>query len=56
MDKETREFVYKATLENVCNVDGFPEIQLVKPSEAMAVAIEVEIRLDCHGESSSPGG
>jgi hypothetical protein len=42
MDRETKEYVFKATIENVCNVDAFPEIKLVKPSEAMGQAISVE--------------
>jgi hypothetical protein len=44
MDRETKEHVFKATIENVCNVDDFPEIKLVKPSESFGQAIAVEAK------------
>lgn len=39
MDRETKAFLFKATMENVCNVDDFPEIKMAKRSD------EIENRL-----------
>ncbi len=44
MDKETKQFLFKATIENVCNVDEFPEIHLHKPSDTMAGLTVLETR------------
>ncbi len=41
MDKETKQFVYKAAMENVCNVAAFPEVRLYDPSEETAKALEL---------------
>ena len=42
MDKETKAFLFKATMENVCNVDDFPEIKMAKRSEEIQSSFVVE--------------
>jgi len=40
MTRDTREWVFKATVENIGNVDSFPTLSLVKRSEEIASMIE----------------
>jgi menaquinone-dependent protoporphyrinogen IX oxidase len=35
MDEKTKQFVYKATLENVTNINAFPMLKLFDPVEEM---------------------
>lgn len=42
MSSETKERLFRATLENVMNVDDFPVIRLVKKSDEMVNAIALE--------------
>ena len=42
MDKKLKNEIYRITLENVTNVDDFPEIQLVNPSEDIDQELLVE--------------
>ena len=35
MDRETKDWLFQATIENICNVNNFPEIKLVDPNEEM---------------------
>ena len=42
MDRETKAFLFKATMENVCNVDDFPEIKMAKRSDEIENRLIVE--------------
>jgi hypothetical protein len=42
MDKETREFVFRATMENVGNCDAFPVVRLVPQSDLMKEQVAIE--------------
>ena len=42
MDKETKSFLFKATMENVCNVDDFPEIKMAKRSDEIQNSLVIE--------------
>lgn len=42
MDTDTKQMLFKATMENVCNVDEFPEIKMVKPSDDIQHRMELE--------------
>ena len=42
MDAETKAMLFKATIENVCNVDEFPEIAMVKSSDQIQHQLAVE--------------
>lgn len=33
MDADTKSFVFQATIENVCNVDEFPAVRLIRRSD-----------------------
>ena len=36
MDKQTKEFVFRVSLENVCNCDAFPAVRLIERSDEIA--------------------
>ena len=38
MDAATKEFVFRATMENVTNIDGFPAVRFVDRREELAEA------------------
>ena len=42
MDSEIKNMLFRATIENVCNVDEFPEITLTKPSDQIQHQLVVE--------------
>lgn len=44
MDKETKKQLFEHTLKNVSNVDEFPEIQLVTPSDAVENLLTLETK------------
>ena len=42
MDQETKSMLYASTIENVTNVDSFPEIKLVDPAEELEQKLIIE--------------
>jgi hypothetical protein len=42
MSRETKDFLFRATIENVGNVDDFPKLQLVRKSEEIANALALQ--------------
>jgi len=44
MDDETKDFLFKATLENVCNTSEFPTLHLSPPESKVREMLTVEKR------------
>ena len=44
MDQETKDMLFRVTLANVCNVDEFPEIEMVNKSDKIEQQLVVERR------------
>jgi hypothetical protein len=42
MDKETRDFVFRATMQNVANCDEFPFVRLVSQSDLMKEQMAID--------------
>lgn len=42
MSEDVKRFVFKATMDNITNVDSFPEIRLVDPGEQLAEQLRLE--------------
>lgn len=42
MSRETKDFLFRATMENICNVDDFPAVKMIRKSDIIESAVRVE--------------